>query len=127
MHDEAQLLPEVLDAAGIGDALILGHSDGASIATRRRRRGACPRAPDSILEAPHVFVEDVALASIERKKRLYAETNLRDRLKRYHRDVDGAFYGWNDVWLDPAFRAWNLESYLPRGGVPDATHSGRPR
>jgi pimeloyl-ACP methyl ester carboxylesterase len=114
MHDEAiDWLPDVLDAAGIGRAILFGHSDGASIAlvfgaTFPKRTAAL------ILEAPHVFVEDVAVASIVRMKREYETTNLRARLARYHADVDAAFHGWNDVWLAPEFREWNLEEYLPR-------------
>jgi pimeloyl-ACP methyl ester carboxylesterase len=112
MHDEARLVPDVLDAAGIARAILLGHSDGASIALIAAAQWPS-RVQALILEAPHVFVEDISLASIARMKRLYADSNLRDRLRRYHRDVDVAFRGWNDVWLDPAFRTWNLESSLP--------------
>ena len=113
MHEEARLMPHVLEAAGIRSAILLGHSDGASIALICAAE--CPSLVQAlILEAPHVFVEDVSLVSIARMKRHYADTNLRDRLERYHRDVDVAFRGWNDVWLDPAFRSWNIEDYLPR-------------
>lgn len=113
MHDEARLLPEVFEEAGIKRAVVVGHSDGGSIAII-----AAAEFPSIIaglvLEAPHVFVEDVSLASIDRMKRHWETTNLRDRLVRYHRNVDVAFQGWNDVWLDPAFRNWNLESFLSR-------------
>jgi pimeloyl-ACP methyl ester carboxylesterase len=113
MHDEAQLLPEVLDAAGIAEAVLLGHSDGGSIALIAAAE--FPRRVQAlILEAPHVFVEEVSVRSIARMQRLYADADLRERLGRYHADVDTAFRGWNDVWLDPAFRDWNLEEYLPR-------------
>ena len=117
MHEEARLVPEVLEAAGIERAVLLGHSDGASIALICAAE--FPSLVQSlVLEAPHVFVEDVSLISIARLKRHYVEANLRDRLKRYHRDVDMAFHGWNDVWLDPAFREWNLVEYLPRVSCP---------
>jgi len=66
-----------------------------------------------ILEAPHVFVEDVTVVSIEQAKLAYRTTDLGKRLARYHDDPDHAFWGWNDIWLDPAFRAWNIEAYLP--------------
>jgi pimeloyl-ACP methyl ester carboxylesterase len=66
-----------------------------------------------ILEAPHVFVEDVTVASIEQAKTVYRTSDLGKRLARYHDDPDDAFWGWNDIWLDPAFRAWNIEEYLP--------------
>ena len=67
-----------------------------------------------MLEAPHVFVEDVSIASIERMRVLYETTDLRERLARHHPNVDVAFHGWSDVWLDPRTRDWNLEKYLPR-------------
>jgi pimeloyl-ACP methyl ester carboxylesterase len=111
MHDEARLLPAVLDAAGVTDPILVGHSDGASIAiiaTGEHR--VAPRA--LVLIAPHVFVEDVSIASIERAAVAYRTTDLRERLARHHADVDGAFWGWNHAWLDPGFRAWNLEREL---------------
>lgn len=117
MHEEARLLPEIFDAAGITSAILLGHSDGASIAII----GAAEFPTlvcGLILEAPHVFVENVSLQSIQRMQRHYADTDLRNRLARYHRDVDVAFRGWNNVWLDPAFRFWNLEKYLPKLSCP---------
>ena len=117
MHDEARLLPEVLDAAGVTTAILFGHSDGGSIALITAAE-APSRVSALVLEAPHVFVENVSLTSIARMKRHWDTTNLRDRLARYHRDVDVAFRGWNEVWLDPQFRAWNLESYLPRVTCP---------
>jgi len=115
MHDEALVvLPEVLDAMGIREAILFGHSDGGSIAlihaadTRRNNIRAL------ILEAPHVFVEDVSVESIELAKVNYETGNLRAGLERYHGDnVDCAFRGWNDVWLNPGFRSWNIEAYLP--------------
>lgn len=117
MHDEAALLPEVLDAAGITHAVLLGHSDGGSIAIiAAAGHPSCVEA--LVLEAPHVFVEDVSIASIARVERHFRDTNLRERLARYHRDVDVAFRGWSEVWLDPAFRGWNLEEYLPRITAP---------
>jgi pimeloyl-ACP methyl ester carboxylesterase len=124
MHEEAiEWLPEVLDAAGLGRAILLGHSDGASIAlvfaaTFPKRAAAL------VLEAPHVFVEDVSVASIVRMKREYETTSLRARLARYHADVDTAFHGWNDVWLAPEFRDWNLEEYLPRVTAPTLVIQG---
>ena len=117
MHEEARLVPDVLDAAGVTNAFLLGHSDGASIALVCAAEYPS-RVQGLVLEAPHVFVEDVSLVSIARMKRHWADTNLRDRLKRYHHDVDIAFHGWNDVWLDPAFRAWNIEPGLPRVSCP---------
>jgi pimeloyl-ACP methyl ester carboxylesterase len=115
MHDEALLLPEVLRAAGISDPILIGHSDGASIsilyAADRPVRGL-------VLEAPHVFGEEVSFASIARAKEAYEKAGLRDRLAKYHENVDAAFYGWNGPWLDPGFRQWNLSDRLPRISAP---------
>ena len=102
-------LPRVLDAAGLDRAVLLGHSDGGSIALL-----AAARHPDRVaalaLEAPHVFVEDLSVASIaaigERYRR---DPDLRRRLAAHHAHVDEVFRGWNDVWLSAAFRAWNIE------------------
>jgi pimeloyl-ACP methyl ester carboxylesterase len=68
--------------------------------------------------APHVLVEPISIDSIVAAGEAYATTDLRERLARHHADPDSAFRGWNDVWLDPAFRAWNIEEYLPRIQVP---------
>ena len=117
MHDEAARLPSVLAAAGIRDAVLVGHSDGASIALiAAGEHAVAPRA--LVLIAPHVFVEDVSVASIARAADAYRTGDLRARLARHHADVDGAFWGWNRAWLDPGFRSWNLEAYLPRIAAP---------
>lgn len=114
MHEEARLwLPAVLDRAGVAHAILLGHSDGGSIALIFAATHPA-RVESLILEAPHVFVEDVSIRSIEAMKRLYEGDDLRGRLAKHHRNVDVAFYGWNDVWLNPEFRAWNLEGFLPQ-------------
>jgi pimeloyl-ACP methyl ester carboxylesterase len=113
MHEEARLLPAILDAAEIDRAIFLGHSDGGSISLIFAAEHA-QRTAALILEAPHVFVEDISVASIERTTAEYGETALRSRLARYHVNVDLAFRGWSEVWLNPAFRQWNLEAYLPR-------------
>ena len=121
MHDEAlRSLPEVLEAAAITDAILVGHSDGASIALIH---AAAARTADRVravaLLAPHVFVEDLSVRSIAAAAVAYQETDLRARLLRHHGDnVDCAFWGWNRVWLDPGFRGWNLEAFLPRVTVP---------
>lgn len=110
MHDEAlEVLPEVLDGFGIKEVILVGHSDGASIALIH----ACGRSGvrGLVLEAPHVFVEDLSVHSIGQIRETFRTTDLRDKLARYHADVDRTFYGWNDIWLEPAFRSWNIESY----------------
>jgi pimeloyl-ACP methyl ester carboxylesterase len=116
MHDEAALLPEVLSAAGIDDPILVGHSDGASISIIHAGSGGKARA--LVLEAPHVFTEEMGLESIAKARDAYERGELRVRLSKYHRDVDAAFWGWNRPWLDPEFRKWNLEEYLPRIAAP---------
>jgi len=116
MHDEAELLPEILEAAGVREPILVGHSDGASISIIYAACGGKARA--LVLEAPHVFTEEMGLRSIAKAREAYESGDLRARLSRYHRDVDAAFWGWNRPWLDPEFRKWNLEEYLPRIAAP---------
>jgi len=113
MHREAEVvLPELLDKLDIRQPVLLGHSDGGSIALIFA--GKYPERPRALmLEAPHVFVEDLSVASIALAKEQFQGTDFRAKLARYHKHVDEAFWGWNDIWLDPRFRAWNIESYLP--------------
>ncbi len=149
MVDEARdVLPLVLDAAGIERCVLVGHSDGGSIAAVYAGSGATLAPPPSwpglsgppvaagaggggqdkpghdervaglITIAAHFFVEDLNIASIERIKTEYETGNLRDRLARYHTDVDTAFYGWNGAWLNPDFRAFDITGYLPEIAVP---------
>lgn len=113
MHREAQqTLPELLTKLGIERPLLFGHSDGGSIALIHAGSGF----PVSglIVLAPHLFVEDLSVSSIAAAKLAFETTDLRGRLVRYHNDVDGAFWGWNDIWLDPDFRAWNIEPFVSR-------------
>ena len=113
MHDEAlKTLPELLEKLRVEQPILFGHSDGGSIALMYAGSGRPVRG--LILLAPHVFVEDISIRSIELAKRAYETTGLRDKLARYHVDPDSAFRGWNDIWLDPEFRGWNIEQYLPR-------------
>ncbi len=119
MADEARdILPRVLDEADIRDAVLVGHSDGASIAaiyagtTRDRRlRGV-------VLLAAHFFVEDSNIASIAKIRSEYREGPLRDRLARYHRHPDMAFYGWCNSWLNPGFRNFDITDCVPEIEVP---------
>jgi pimeloyl-ACP methyl ester carboxylesterase len=113
MHDEAQVaLPALLDALGIERPVLIGHSDGGSVAlihaggTDRPVRGV-------VTMAAHVFVEDLTIEGIVQAKAAFEAGDLAQRLGRIHRDPAGAFWGWNDIWLLPAFRAWNIESFLP--------------
>lgn len=112
--DALDVLPKVLDAAGIDRAVLFGHSDGGTLALIYAGKIRDPRIAGVITVAAHVFNEDVCIAGIEDAKKAYLTTNLRDKLARYHGDnVEGAFWGWCDVWLDPGFRAWNIEDVLP--------------
>jgi pimeloyl-ACP methyl ester carboxylesterase len=120
MHDEAlTTLPQVLAAFEVREAILVGHSDGGSIALIYAGGINEARVKGLILLAPHVFVEDLGIDSIRRIRDDYRTGDLRRRLERYHgKNVDNAFWGWNDVWLNPEFRSWNIEEYLPRIGVP---------
>lgn len=120
MHDEALVtLPEVLDAAGVRECVLVGHSDGGSIALIYAGGVRDGRLRGLILEAPHVFVEDLSVASIYRAAEQYREGGLKAALERHHgENTECAFWGWNRVWLDPAFRSWNIEEFLPRITVP---------
>jgi pimeloyl-ACP methyl ester carboxylesterase len=114
MHYEAQIvLPEILRLAEIKRPVLLGHSDGASIAIIYA--GTFPeRLAGIVLEAPHVFVEDITVQSITQAKVLYETTDLAAKLGRYHANPDSLFWGWNNIWLDPEFRDWNIEAYLDK-------------
>lgn len=116
MDDEARrVLPELLTALDVRDPILLGHSDGGTIALIHAASpdlpGPRPRA--AITLAAHVFNEDVCVASIAAARKAFQTTDLRRRLSRYHDDVDGAFFGWNDVWLLPEFRDWSIVDMLP--------------
>ncbi|HYH79759.1 MAG TPA: alpha/beta hydrolase [Longimicrobium sp.] len=119
MHDEAVMLGKVIDALGLREHVLFGHSDGASISLIHAGSEPRPGLRGVVAEAPHVFTEPHGLASIARIADEYRDTNLRARLARHHgANVDTAFRGWNDVWLRPEFRAWNLEEFLPRIRAP---------
>ena len=125
MHVEAlTVLPALLDRLGIVDPVLVGHSDGASIALLHAGSGRRPvRALVAL--APHVFVEDMSIAGIAEVRRQYDTTDLRERLARRHADPDAAFRGWNDIWLAPAFRSWNIEACLPGVRCPLLMIQGR--
>lgn len=105
------VLPELLGALGIETPVLFGHSDGASIALIYA--GTFPdRVSQLVALAPHVFVEDICIASIEQARRAFLETDLPRKLAPYHDDPERAFWTWNNLWLDPGFRSWNIERYL---------------
>ena len=115
MHHEAQdVLPRVLEAIHFQRGLLVGHSDGASIAAIYAGSALDERVKGVTLIAPHFFVEQKGITEIEKAKAAYETGNLREKLARWHTHVDAAFVGWNGAWLDPEFRKWNLEEFLPR-------------
>lgn len=114
---EAATIPAVMDALGLTTAHFLGHSDGASIALLTA--AAYPaRVASLIVEAPHVFVEDITLQGIRAAKKAFAETDLPAKLARHHADPAHTFDAWCDTWLDPAFARWNIEHRLPLINAP---------
>jgi pimeloyl-ACP methyl ester carboxylesterase len=125
MHREAlDVLPQLLDAIGFRRGILVGHSDGASIATIYAGGVQDHRIRALALIAPHFIVEDVSITSIDAIKIAYETTDLRTKLGRWHRDVDNTFYGWNGAWLDPDFRDWDISESLAYIRVPIAILQG---
>jgi len=119
MHEEArEVLPRLLDAIGFRRGILLGHSDGASIAAIYAGSVQDHRVRGLVLIAPHFFTEDSGIAEIARAKETYETTDLRAKLARWHADVDNAFKGWNGAWLDPEFRKWDITEELAYIRVP---------
>jgi pimeloyl-ACP methyl ester carboxylesterase len=126
LHDEAfESLPEVLSQSGMEDVILIGHSDGGTIALlygARYSKGI----RGMITEAAHVFVEDVTLEGIRETVKIYETTDFKEKLARYHGDnTDTLFRAWADTWLAPEFRTWNVESYLPQVVCPLLVIQGR--
>jgi pimeloyl-ACP methyl ester carboxylesterase len=129
MHRHARdVLPRLFDRLGVGiegtKPWLFGHSDGASIALIHA--ASFPGAVAGVVAvAPHILVEDVSIRSIEAAREAYRSTDIRARLARYHDDPDSAFWGWNDIWLDPRFREWSIEAMLPRLRCPILAVQGK--
>lgn len=125
MHREAlEILPELLKKVNIGPHILIGHSDGGSIALIH---GGGIQSPDTraiVTLAAHVFNEEVCVRSIEEVRDVYRTTNLGEKLRKYHNDPDHTFWGWNDIWLHPDFWHWNIEEYLPGIDVPTLVIQG---
>ena len=116
MHQQAhEVLPALLRALGIDPAtrsvVLFGHSDGGSISLLRAAHPDS-RITGAVVMAPHILVEDVSISSIREARVAYGSSDLRSRLARHHAHVDSAFYGWNEAWLDPAFRSWTIEEEI---------------
>ena len=125
MEIEARdVLPELLEAIGFRRGLLVGHSDGASIAAIYAGSHQDHRVCGIALIAPHFIVEDISVASIAEIKTAYETSDLRTKLARWHKDVDNAFHGWNVAWLDPKFRSWDISEYLAYIRVPVAIIQG---
>jgi pimeloyl-ACP methyl ester carboxylesterase len=125
LHREAlDVLPALLDAFDMRRPVLVGHSDGASIALIHAAAALRPVAA-LVLMAPHVFVEPITIAGIASTRASYLHTDLKARLAKYHARVDDAVLGWADAWLDPAFRAWSIEPLLPAIVAPALLIQGR--
>jgi pimeloyl-ACP methyl ester carboxylesterase len=118
MHHEAQrVLPQVLTTLKIANPVLVGHSDGASISLIYAGSHVGPVA-GVVAMAPHVFVEEITVTSIAQAREVFKTSDLEARLGRYHRDGAHTFWGWNDIWLNPAFRDWNIEDFVPKIAAP---------
>ncbi|WP_299860961.1 alpha/beta hydrolase [uncultured Roseobacter sp.] len=119
MKQEAEnVLAPVMDAAGLGEVILLGHSDGATIASLYAGSISDRRVRGLVLIAPHFFVEGSGLDAIRTAGAEFASGDLKQRLARYHDDVDGAFLGWHDAWTDPDFAHWNVADAIDHWRIP---------
>ena len=124
-REALDVLPDVLDVIGAASYVLLGHSDGATIAAEYAGRIQDKRILGLILMAPHVFTEPMNLAEIENAKATFETTDLKARMAKYHRDPELAFRGWNDAWLDPGFQDWNVADVIDNLSVPTLVIQGR--
>jgi len=123
--EAVDVLPQVLDAIGFRRGVLLGHSDGATIAAIYAGSVSDFRVRGLVLMAPHFFTEDTGLAEIARAKVAYDTGDLAAKMAKYHRDPDNTFRGWNDSWLDPGFKAWNVAEVIDYLRVPTLAIQGR--
>jgi pimeloyl-ACP methyl ester carboxylesterase len=124
LHAQAQqALPALLLHLGVQRPWLFGHSDGGSIALLYAAH--FPQAVAGIVVvAPHIFVEDITIDGIRKAREAFLWTGLRERLARHHHDAESVFWGWNDVWLSPAFRAWNIEEEIASIACPTLAVQG---
>lgn len=119
MHREAtEVLPQVLERLSLDDPVLVGHSDGASIALVHAGTPGLAPVSALMLLAPHVVVEDESIAGIEQARETFLATDLERRMGRHHADPTSTFWGWNDIWLSPEFRTWDITDVLARVDVP---------
>lgn len=124
-RESATSLPAVINAFSLQKTILLGHSDGASIAALYAGNTADARIRALILMAPHFFTEPVGLAAIEKARDDYRDSDLRERLSKYHDNVDMAFLGWNTAWLDAGFVSWNISDSIDHWRIPVLAIQGR--
>lgn len=124
-REAEQVLPRLLDAIGFRSGVLLGHSDGATIAAIYAGSIEDFRVRGLILMAPHFFTEDMGLTEIARAREAYENDGLRDRMAKHHKDPDNTFRGWCDTWLDPGFKAWNVAEVIDYLRVPVLAIQGR--
>lgn len=124
-REATDVLPEVLDAIGFQRGILLGHSDGATIAAIYAGSVEDFRVRGLIVMAPHFFTEKMGLVAIAEAKRAYDSGDLREKLGKYHANVDVAFRGWNECWLDPGFKSWNVGEVIDYLRIPTLAVQGR--
>jgi pimeloyl-ACP methyl ester carboxylesterase len=124
-REAVDVLPEILDVCGFRRGVLMGHSDGATIAAIYGGSVSDQRVRALILMAPHFFTEAVGLAQIARARDLFDGGDLQDKLARYHRDAEHSFRGWNEAWLDPGFADWNVGDVIDYLRIPVLAIQGR--
>lgn len=117
-HEAVNVLPQVLEAIGFQRGVLLGHSDGATIAAIYAGSVSDLRIRATILMAPHFFTEEMGLIEIAKTKETFKTGNLKARMAKYHRDPENTFWGWNDAWLDPGFADWNVADVIDYFRIP---------
>ncbi|MEM8750546.1 MAG: alpha/beta hydrolase [Pseudomonadota bacterium] len=124
-REALDVLPQVLNGIGFQNGILLGHSDGATIAAIHAGLSGDMHVRGAVLIAPHFFTEPVGLKSIAAARVQFETGDLREKLARYHSDVECAFRGWNDAWLDPQFVEWNVADAIDHLRVPVLAMQGR--
>ena len=124
-REAVDVLPHVLDLAGVRRCILLGHSDGATIAAIYAGSVEDFRVRGLILMAPHFFTEEMGLTEIAKAKEVFETTDMKAKMGKYHKDPENAFRGWNDAWLDPGFKAWNVAEVIDYLRIPSMAIQGR--